>query len=169
MYANNPNGTMQKYAEDPGAEDITRAARTISDKGTPIASVTYNRTPVHDGPVAGREVFALTENSAISGKLLDRDAGDVTLSILTADSNLAPFRTAQGGALFLQADGGFAYRPAAGFNGADSFVYTVQDGACRTATATVAFIVTPATDGPASTVTRAAAPRGCHFYRRAAA
>ena len=52
------------------------------------------------------------------------------------------------GTAMLNADGTFTYTPAADFNGADSFSYTIGDGNGGTATATVSVTVTPTNDGP---------------------
>src|SRR6185436_9512168 len=46
--------------------------------------------------------------------------------------------------------GGITYTPAANFNGADSFTYTIGDGNGGTATATVNVTVTSVNDAPAA-------------------
>jgi hypothetical protein len=53
----------------------------------------------------------------------------------------------QGGIVAI-AGGNVTYRPAANFNGVDTFTYTVSDGNGGSATATVTVTVTPVNDNP---------------------
>src|SRR5207253_215586 len=52
------------------------------------------------------------------------------------------------GALVLALAGGFTYRPAADFYGADSFTYRANDGLADSNVATVSLTVTPVNDAP---------------------
>jgi len=65
---------------------------------------------------------------------------DVDGDTLTAALDAGPAH----GTLALAADGSFAYTPAAGFTGADSFAYRAGDGAATSAPATVSIDVRPA-------------------------
>jgi len=82
-----------------------------------------------------------SEDTEISGNLLENDPGGPTL---TVTGNTDPAN----GTLDLSEDGAFIYTPAPDFNGIDSFTYTVRDGQGGTATATVTLTVTPVNDAP---------------------
>src|SRR5207247_3025693 len=58
---------------------------------------------------------------------------------------------AQHGSAARHADGTFTYPPAANYNGADSFTYSISDGHGGTATATVSLTITAVNDAPVST------------------
>lgn len=103
-------------------------------------------------PLASDKVFALPEDTTaphpIIGRLFDEDdPGAPTRYLSTTGS----FRTAQGGSVMIGVDGLFEYRaPAGGFDGEDSFAFTVSDGV-ESQTATVTIVSAPvaaATEGP---------------------
>jgi CshA-type fibril repeat protein len=73
-----------------------------------------------------------------------RDPADLDGDALVVSSVTVPAH----GTAAVNPDGTIAYAPAANFNGADSFSYTVGDGNGGTATATVSVTVTAANDGP---------------------
>src|SRR5437667_2752541 len=52
------------------------------------------------------------------------------------------------GTLSMNVDGSFTYKPAANYNGADSFTYKVSDGTTESNVATVSLTVNPLTDFP---------------------
>ena len=127
---------------------------TVSDGngGTDTATVAVDVTPVNDDPVAVDDgSFTTAENTATiiaAASLLgnDSDADGDSLSISGVDAV-----SAQGGAVALNPDGSVTYTPAGGFNGEDSFGYTVSDGKGGSATATVGVTVAElilGTNGP---------------------
>ena len=107
--------------------------------------VSLDALPV--APVARDD--ALTVNEDGSGRIElrsnDSDANNdvLTIRVFTQPSN---------GTVVKNPDGTFTYTPDAGFNGSDSFTYTLTDG-LFTDTATVAVTVTPVNDDPEGTIT----------------
>ena len=80
-------------------------------------------------PVAANDAYTATGNvpinvSAGSGV----KANDYDDHLAGATITAGTFATTQGGTIVLAADGGFTYTPLAGFNGADTYVYTLNDG-----------------------------------------
>ena len=69
----------------------------------------------------------------------DLDGDTLSVSSVTAPAH---------GTAAANPDGTITYTPAANYNGADSFSYTVGDGNGGTATATVTVTVTGVNDGP---------------------
>src|SRR5207244_8662496 len=59
--------------------------------------------------------------------------------------------TPQHGSVAINPDGTITYTPAANYNGADSFTYTISDGHGGTATATVSVTMTAVNDAPVAT------------------
>jgi hypothetical protein len=110
-------------------------------------------------PLATDKVFAMPEDLAtphpIVGRLFDEDdPGAPTRYLSTTGS----FRTAQGGSVMIGVDGLFEYRsPEGGFDGEDSFAFTVSDGV-RSETATVTIVAAPI--GAAGEMTAARGTRG---------
>ncbi len=95
-------------------------------------------TPVNDAPTAGDDVVAVVGNQSTTlaaASLLGND-GDVDGDDLAILDVTQP----QSGTVSIEVDGSLTYAPADGFVGADSFTYTVSDGALD-ATATVAVTV----------------------------
>ena len=135
----NPDGSV---AYTPGADfnGTDSFGYTISDGngGTDTATITVEVTPVNDDPVAvddgGFTTAEKTATTIAAASLLsnDSDADGDSLSITGVDAV-----SAQGGAVTLNPDGSVAYTPVGGFNGEDSFGYTVSDGNGGSARATV--------------------------------
>jgi hypothetical protein len=107
------------------------------------------RPSANDPPVANADAFTLDEDGTLNGDvLLDNGAG--------ADSpGDEPTTVAAGtvavanGSLTLNPDGTFVYTPAPGFNGSDSFSYTLTDSTPETsAEATVSITVTAVNQAP---------------------
>ncbi|HEX8275256.1 MAG TPA: Ig-like domain-containing protein, partial [Longimicrobiaceae bacterium] len=141
----NANGsfTYTPAADYFGADTFTYNANDgAGDSNTVTASITVN--PVNDAPVAGADAYNALGNvqagipaSGVLGNDTDVDNPGTDLSIVaaTVSSN-------NGGTAVLSADGSFTYVSAAGFNGSDSFSYTVMDTEGATATGTVTMTVT---------------------------
>ncbi len=118
---------------------------TIGDGngGTATATVNVTVTPANDGPVAVNDTATTVEDTAATITVLANDS-DLDGDILAVSSVTVPAH----GTAAINADKTIAYTPAANYNGADSFSYTIGDGNGGTATATVNVTVTPANDGP---------------------
>ena len=112
------------------------------------------RTFFNTSPTATADTATTTQGVPIRIALLgndtDPDAGDV----LTVTGHTQPAH----GVVTLNGDGTVTYTPTAGFNGVDTFSYTISDGASawhghglfgvHTATATVTITVQPANGAP---------------------
>ena len=118
---------------------------TISDGngGTDTATVTITVDPVNDNPVASDDSVTTDEDSNVNFNVLTNDE-DVDGDELNVDS----FTDPANGLLVEEDDGTFTYIPDAGFNGSDSFSYTVSDGNGGTDTATVTITVNEENDAP---------------------
>jgi uncharacterized repeat protein (TIGR01451 family) len=117
---------------------------TVSDGngGTDTATVTLTVTPVNDAPVAVDDARSTPEDTAIVVGVTGNDT-DVEGNALTVVAHTpASFGTVSCAATTC------TYTPGPDFNGADSFTYTISDGAGGTSTATVPITVTPVNDPP---------------------
>ncbi|MET0647678.1 MAG: Ig-like domain-containing protein, partial [Pyrinomonadaceae bacterium] len=129
---------------------------TVTNNGTDATNVTFNDTidpnttlvpgSVSTQPIASNDSYNVLGNvriqpNAAAGLLAndcDPDNGGTCSSAgLTATG---PATSVQGGNVSVNADGSFSYNPPAGYEGADSFTYTVSDGT-HTDTATASFTV----------------------------
>jgi VCBS repeat-containing protein len=118
---------------------------TISDGngGNDTATVTITINGVNDPPVAVADNATTLENTPVTVDVLNNDS-DVDGDTLTVES------VTQGTNGSVANNGGnVTYTPAIGFNGTDSFNYTVSDGNGGTDTATVTVNIT-VTETPAS-------------------
>jgi VCBS repeat-containing protein len=129
-----------------GADAFTFAAYDGTANGA-AATVSLTVRPVNDAPTAVAHQWATDEDTslsvaAVSGLLVgagDVDGDGLTVSLVGGPSH---------GLLTLRADGSFAYIPAADYNGADSFTYTVSDGRLVSSVASVTLTVRPINDVP---------------------
>ncbi len=94
-------------------------------------------------PVAADDAFVTDQAVSVAGNVLadngfgvDSDPNGDPLSVIAAS-----FVTSNGGTVALLADGSFSYAPLAGFVGADSFDYTLEDGEGGSDTGTVTITV----------------------------
>jgi len=114
---------------------------SLSATGTVYLSI----TPVNDAPVADDDSYSVAEDGTLSvgapGVLnndSDVDGDPLTLSLVSGPAQ---------GSLSFAGDGSFSYVPAANFNGTDSFVYRLSDGALSD-DATVTLTVDSVNDAP---------------------
>jgi dTDP-4-dehydrorhamnose 3,5-epimerase-like enzyme len=118
---------------------------TDADGDVSTATVTVNVGSVDDLPTAGNDTFVATEDTALNGSVAGNDAlsgdGGNTFSLGT---------NAAHGTVVVNADGSFAYTPAANYNGPDSFTYTLTDADGDVSTATVTVNVGAVDDLPSA-------------------
>ncbi len=128
------------------------------DSGTPAlsatATVTVNVAAVNDNPLANPDTVAGTEDTLLSipaATLLSNDAPGPATATDEASQTLSitgvSAASGKNGTVSFSA-GVISYRPAANFNGADTFTYTISDGAGGTATGTVTVNVAAVNDAP---------------------
>ncbi len=147
---------------DPG--DFIDYQVTITNNGTDATNVTLNdtvdtnttlqATPTSSTPLAYSDAYSVIGNVRIQPNVAqgllandqDPDTGNNTGMTVTtlAGDNSAPFAgtSTNGGQVTSGAsDGSFAYNPAPGFSGSDTFTYTATDSTGKTGSATVTLTV----------------------------
>ncbi len=121
-----------------------RASDGTSTSAVAIVRITV--TPVNDQPIAPNDSYTTDEDVALvitaPGVLAnDSDIDGDTLSTLLVN-------TTTNGALALNGDGSFTYKPATNFHGLDSFTYRATDGQTSSSIATVIITVNSVNDTP---------------------
>ena len=136
---------------DPG--DTLRYTVVIGATGEDATGVTFNDTvdpntafvpgSIMTTPLARNDSYTATGNVRITvaapGVLANDSDVDGVGPALNVTAGV--FLSAQGGNVNLAADGSFTYNPAPGFEGSDSFSYTLNDGEGPSDTATVSITV----------------------------
>jgi cyclophilin family peptidyl-prolyl cis-trans isomerase len=148
-----PGGSSIRYtpaANFIGTETFTY---TVRDTGglTDTATVTVTVVDANDNPVAVGDTATTTEDIAtpITINVLANDTTSESGETLTVTSVGS---TSNGGLVAVVTGGtGVTYKPAANFQGTETFTYTVSDGRGGTATATVTVTVTNTNDAPTAT------------------
>ncbi len=140
----NPDKTV-KYTPAANFHGTDAFTYTVADGngGTATATVTVTITSVNDPPVAVADAATVGEDGSVNVTVLanDTDVDGDTLSV-------ASITQGAHGAVAINPDKTVRYTPAANYNGADSFTYTLADGNGGTATGTVAINVSAMNDGP---------------------
>ena len=116
-----------------------------------LATVSLTITAVNDAPVASAENYTTAEDtglvvdasSGLLGHATDIDGDPLTAVLVSGPAH---------GSLSLNTDGSFTYTPSGNYNGSDSFVYQVNDGAADSNLATVSLTITAVNDAPVATV-----------------
>ncbi|HEY8561694.1 MAG TPA: Ig-like domain-containing protein [Pyrinomonadaceae bacterium] len=118
---------------------------------TPQVDKFFNSFTFNTAPEALADAYATDEDTVLRidggrGVLAnDRDEENDRLTVAASNSETLPAH----GTLALNADGSFAYTPAANFNGTDSFTYRANDGQADSVPVTVIIKVNAVNDAPA--------------------
>lgn len=128
-----------------GPDSFTYQANDGTDNSN-IATVNITVNPVNDPPVAVADNYFVNEDAILNqpakGVLAnDTDADKDTLHALVN-------QTTSNGALTLNQDGSFTYKPTANFTGSDTFTYYANDGQADSNVVTVTITVNPVNDPP---------------------
>ncbi|MBC8009534.1 MAG: tandem-95 repeat protein, partial [Burkholderiales bacterium] len=134
-----PTLTYTPDADFHGVDTLLFAARDASLESPPTM-VTFAVESVNDAPVAAGQALTTVEDTAfpiiLSGVDLDGDA--LTFAIVSAPAH---------GVLSGEAPN-LIYTPAADYDGADTFTFTVGDGEAVSAPASIAITITRGNDAP---------------------
>lgn len=137
--------TYRPVADFNGTDSFTYRAYDGQEYSA-AATVTITVTPVNDAPVAVTDTYSATEDVTLTvnatGVLAndtDIDGNPLTAVIFSSPAN---------GAVTLNSNGSFTYRPALNFNGTDSFVYRAFDGQAYSAPVAVTINVAAVNDAP---------------------
>ena len=148
------NGTDVTYTPNPdffGTDSFTYVAAD-GDGGIAEATVFVTVSDVNDPPTAQDDSETTDEETPVTINVLAND-NDVDGNRLTILSVTQP---ANGSVV--QGETDLSYQPDPGFNGVDTFVYTVTDGHGGTATATVTVAIAGVNDAPAAVDDEATLP-----------
>ncbi len=148
-----PNGTHLLYTPKAGFGGQETFTYTVSDRTTGGLTATATVTvTVESGPLptAVADTATVAEDAAQTAiDVLANDTPGETGGVLKVT---AVGTSAKGGTVTVGTSGAnILYRPAANFNGTDTFTYTVQEVGGRAATATVTVTVTSVNDPPTAT------------------
>jgi VCBS repeat-containing protein len=142
----NPDGSYT-YTPDANYNGADSFTYTVCDAGPLCDSsgVTLTVTSVNDAPVAAATATASTpEDTPLTSALptgSDVDGDPLTYALGTGATH---------GTVVVNPDGTYTYTPDAGYNGPDSFTYTVCDAASLCDTSGVTLTVTPVNDAPST-------------------
>ena len=146
----NSDGTVT-YTPDPGFVGTDSFTYTISDSNGDNSTATVFII-VNDVPAAKNDKMTIGKNGTLFGSVSSNDhqTENNTFSLISGPRH---------GSLSFKADGTFTYTPDPGFNGVDTFVYSITDPSGRVSTATVTITVTkPASVNNNTTVHAASVP-----------
>jgi VCBS repeat-containing protein len=143
----NSNGsfTYTPAANYNGTDTFTYRAND-GQANSNTATVTITITAVNNAPVAVNDTYATTQNTALNVAVpgvLNNDT-DTESAALTA----ALVATVSHGTLTLNSNGSFAYTPASGYTGTDSFTYRANDGQANSNTVTVTITINAVNSAP---------------------
>jgi hypothetical protein len=128
--ATNLSGAEMTY--EPAANEASPAITVLRDGG--VGNLL---------PDAVDDNYSTTTDMPVSGNVMSNDSpGDVPTAVSANDST-----SAEGGSVSMSGSGTFTYVPPAGYDGPDSFGYTISDSDNDSDSATVSIQVDPASGG----------------------
>jgi hypothetical protein len=129
----NPDGTVT-YTPDPGFVGTDSFTYTIRDSNGDTSTATVYII-VNDVSEAKNDKMTIGKNGTLTGSVASNDhqTENNTFSLISGPRH---------GSLSFKADGTFTYTPDPGFNGVDTFVYSITDPSGHISTATVTISVT---------------------------
>ena len=143
---NNGDGA---WSFTPAANDDTAVSfgYSVTDGVATVAgSASLDLKPVNDAPAARDDSFSTDEDAALTilaagvlGNDTDVDSNTLAAVLVSGPSH---------GALTLNANGSFTYKPAANYFGSDAFTYRASDGTDGSGVATVSLTVNAVNDAP---------------------
>ncbi|NRB03228.1 MAG: tandem-95 repeat protein, partial [Rhodobacteraceae bacterium] len=138
------NGSAVSYVPDADFSGTDTFTYAVSDGngGNGSAQVTVTVNPINDAPVASGDSAEVDEDASVVIDVTDNDT-DVDGDALSVNG----FTQATNGTVS-QVGNELRYTPDPGYNGADSFTYTVRDPSGDTDTATVTIQVIAVNDAP---------------------
>ncbi|MFC2079240.1 Ig-like domain-containing protein, partial [Candidatus Bipolaricaulota bacterium] len=138
------HGTTVTYTPNLDYSGIDSFTYTVSDSngGTATAVVTVEVNPINDPPVAQDDSATTEEDTLVSIPVVSNDS-DPDGDFLLVEAVSSPSN-----GTVLNSETSVSYIPDPGFNGVDSFTYTISDGNGETATATVTVAVAAVNDPP---------------------
>ena len=138
-----PNLTYTPAANYNGSDSFTFTANDGSVVSAP-ATVAVTVNPVNDAPAANAQSVSTTRNTAVAVVLTgsDVDGDALAFAVAAAPAN---------GSLTGDAPN-LVYTPADGYEGADSFTFTANDGAASSTEAAVSITVTRINQQPTADV-----------------
>jgi len=128
--------TQISYQPAPGFTGNEVITYTVTDDAgqTGSATVTISVTNTIDALVVTNDEYSVRQNSAATlFNVLENDSGHGTLTISAVSYN--------GTGTVINTGTQVSYQPASGFNGSESFTYTITDEAQQTAEATITIVV----------------------------
>ncbi|HEX6692632.1 MAG TPA: Ig-like domain-containing protein, partial [Burkholderiales bacterium] len=128
-----------------GSDSFTYVAKDGSLQSN-VATVTFTVAPVNDAPVAADDAYNVNPDGgiAVAGPGVLSNDSDVDGDALQAEIGVGP----EHGTLAFNLDGSFSYVPDEGFEGEDSFTYSVTDGQAFSDLATVTLTINPENSPP---------------------
>src|SRR6185312_15533077 len=139
--------TFTPAANFNGAATFSYTVTDGTNESAP-ATVTVNVAPANDAPVAVADTLSATEDTAVTYSAAQLVGNDTDVDNPNSALSIASVTSGPGGTAVLNIDGTVTFTPAANFNGAATFSYTVTDGTNESAPATVTVNVAPANDAP---------------------
>jgi outer membrane protein OmpA-like peptidoglycan-associated protein len=137
------NGTVLTYVPNSGFIGTDSFTYTVSDGEGGSATATVNITVVNIAPVAADDSVSVESGEAADIQVLSNDS-DEDGSSLTIISVSQPAN----GQVTINNDGTVTYVSNAGYEGSDSFTYTISDGDGGESTATVSVTVLSPNNAP---------------------
>jgi len=137
------NGTVLTYVPNSGFIGTDSFTYTVSDGEGGSATATVNITVVNIAPVAADDSVSVESGEAADIQVLNNDS-DEDGSSLTIISVSQPAN----GQVTINNDGTVTYVSNAGYEGSDSFTYTISDGDGGESTATVSVTVLSPNNAP---------------------